>query len=771
MADLYRSDLIDIDLNRPLPRSNAGELLATGDKLSNRYGVRVFRQGEAVNLSGYAVTGYFIRHGHDTVVIAGTVSGNMAYVDLPQACYIASGAFSLAIKISGGGITQTVRIIDGYIRLTQMGDLIDPGTVVPTLDDLLAQIAACEANLRANYPWDKNADLGESRVGTELTAPLRNGVKDIRLFGANPKDNHYLSYISYTDSTNHILTINIQNWAGMIVCAYDQWYCDVAGVVQLPLSEQNGSGIRGYITIDFDVFTLGNALNYDTSQMNETTLSELCYEAKDETFESLPGDLAALAQDFSNLRDNYPWDKNADLGESRVGAELIAPLKNSIKDIRLFGANPRDRHYLSYISYTDSENLILTVNIRDQNSVIVCRYVEWYTFADGVVQLPLTEFGSSGITGTITIDFDALPLGTALSYDYSCAQETMLSELCYEAREQDVKILLPEVIHTVVGRELSIYFANILLCDDLQGYQIDCVCNVGQQQNERFVWTPDAAGTYKLTIKVYKHYTRLVASSDVTIHVHAASGTGATKKVCLIGDSWTANVWYPSYLQARFADDGDNITLIGTVKPWGDYDGCPIIEGHGGWSAIDYATYNYPNGEKNPFWNSTTGAFDFAYYLSSNGLETPDVVTIFLGINDVSAGHPLKTVTAMQTMIDSILAANSDAKIGVALLPPPCLSQDGFGAMNGCSLTMHEQKRGAFELSEQYMANFADNESVFFIPVMSAVDMVHNVPFETVKANAYSEVEIRRMTDNVHCNQAGYQQVADAFYGALKALY
>lgn len=145
MADIYRADIADVDLSKPLARSNAGELLATGDKLANRFGASVYRDKEKIVLTGYAVTGYFIRPGHDTVVIAGTVSGNMAYVDLPQACYIASGAFSLAIKISGGGITQTVRIIDGYIRLTQTNDLIDPGTVVPTLDDVLAQIAACEA--------------------------------------------------------------------------------------------------------------------------------------------------------------------------------------------------------------------------------------------------------------------------------------------------------------------------------------------------------------------------------------------------------------------------------------------------------------------------------------------------------------------------------------------------------------------------------------------------------------------------------------------------
>ena len=149
MVDIYRADIADVDLSKPLTRGKAVELLATGDKLSNRYGAAVYRDKDKVDLSGYAVTGYFIRPGHDTVVIPGTASGNTAYVDLPQACYIDSGAFSLAIKVSGGGITQTVRIVDGYIRRTQTDDLIDPGKAVPTLDDIYAMIAEAEAATEA----------------------------------------------------------------------------------------------------------------------------------------------------------------------------------------------------------------------------------------------------------------------------------------------------------------------------------------------------------------------------------------------------------------------------------------------------------------------------------------------------------------------------------------------------------------------------------------------------------------------------------------------
>lgn len=145
MAELYRSDIVNVDISKSLNRMYVGSVLATGDEYANRFGANVFRAGEPVILDGCSVMGYFVRNERETIVIKGAVSGNMAYVDLPQACYAERGSFSLAIKASSNGVTHTVRIVDGYIRMTQTDVLIDPGDVVPSLDDLFAQIDEMEA--------------------------------------------------------------------------------------------------------------------------------------------------------------------------------------------------------------------------------------------------------------------------------------------------------------------------------------------------------------------------------------------------------------------------------------------------------------------------------------------------------------------------------------------------------------------------------------------------------------------------------------------------
>lgn len=55
---------------------------------------------------------------------------------------------------------------------------------------------------------------------------------------------------------------------------------------------------------------------------------------------------------------------------------------------------------------------------------------------------------------------------------------------------------------------------------------------------------------------------------------------------------------------------------------------------------------------------------------------------------------------------------------------------------------------------------------------MSSVDMVNNVYYEEVYPNVYNiDITIKRMSDNAHCARSGYRQVADAFYGVLKAQY
>ena len=137
----YREDIIDIDLKGgSVCRDSALRMIGYGDDGANRFGVRVFRDGVPEVLSGSCV-GYFIRADNGTVVInTGVISGNVAYVDLDEACYAVDGSFSLAIKVTGANSSSTMRIIDGVVVRTSTSQIVDPGTLIPSIDDLIEEI-------------------------------------------------------------------------------------------------------------------------------------------------------------------------------------------------------------------------------------------------------------------------------------------------------------------------------------------------------------------------------------------------------------------------------------------------------------------------------------------------------------------------------------------------------------------------------------------------------------------------------------------------------
>lgn len=120
MADIIKLDIADINLNGgSVHRSFECANIGLRDTLANRFGVRLLRDGYDVPIGDGTVEGIFLPHRGDPILISGElytgVNGNVAWVQLPQACYNCDGVFSLVIKVIAGGITSTMRIVDGIV--------------------------------------------------------------------------------------------------------------------------------------------------------------------------------------------------------------------------------------------------------------------------------------------------------------------------------------------------------------------------------------------------------------------------------------------------------------------------------------------------------------------------------------------------------------------------------------------------------------------------------------------------------------------------------
>lgn len=150
---VIQEDILTLDLNRGgFHRSFVEHAIGQWDISGNRYGIRLVRDGEPVDVSLCSCIGYFIRADGETVVINGGLADadGVLSVTLPQACYAVEGGFTLAIKITGANnehVTGTIRVVDGVVVRGTTGIHVDPGTIVPELTEaaIIAKIAECEA--------------------------------------------------------------------------------------------------------------------------------------------------------------------------------------------------------------------------------------------------------------------------------------------------------------------------------------------------------------------------------------------------------------------------------------------------------------------------------------------------------------------------------------------------------------------------------------------------------------------------------------------------
>lgn len=128
-----------------------------------------------------------------------------------------------------------------------------------------------------------------------------------------------------------------------------------------------------------------------------------------------------------------------------------------------------------------------------------------------------------------------------------------------------------------------------------------------------------------------------------------------TCNVMIIGDS-IVNAMIPSLTKYWLENFGLSPNFIGTMANdnkefgYGNLGAIPTAngEGRGGWRTTDFInTTKWLDGTHfdmmysyKPFWSTTTGAFDFSYYMQQNFPSTQiDYVIIALGTNDIGNGH------------------------------------------------------------------------------------------------------------------------------------
>ena len=351
---------------------------------------------------------------------------------------------------------------------------------------------------------------------------------------------------------------------------------------------------------------------------------------------------------------------------------------------------------------------------------------------------------------------------------------------------------------------------------------------VGLRQFERWMYKPTAAGETSFTISSSKAGFEL-DSQTVAVKVVADNAVTATKSVHFIGDSL---IEYGDKLRALYdlqaANAYTKLNFVGTralAAPYADVK----HNGYAGKSIDQLFTATIPSVGTNPFFNTTTSAFDYSYFLSSNAITAPDFVFIGFGPNDMSLiatdGMAISKAKFIcdyyQRMIDSIKTAGAAIKVVIAASVPSGDDADGFTnaiargeqwRMNRNLKILAKEVYSRFGSSEssgiyvshascsfdtktgyRYLGRAAKNASIKYDTYATYAAMLadlsktdRTVAYATDAADYFVKVGgsgvgtwvyaterdgiVRRLTDSVHYNAAGGYQHALVDYSIIKAV-
>ena len=161
---------LSADLNQPQSILDLTGSTYTNDANSNLIGVKVYKDGSPVSLTG-SISAYAIRPDGATATITGSKEDNKAWIILPAACFAAgSGILTVAIRHIKNDEKTTLAACRIYVSTTTTDTIIDPSHVVPSLDELLVMISTMETDTAAAEAATSSANSAASSANSAASS-------------------------------------------------------------------------------------------------------------------------------------------------------------------------------------------------------------------------------------------------------------------------------------------------------------------------------------------------------------------------------------------------------------------------------------------------------------------------------------------------------------------------------------------------------------------------------------------------------------------------
>ena len=138
------------DLTQPVEIRHCESVVFTGDNLSNLVGVNLYVDGEPYS-GGGVVKGNVLLSNGVTVPLTGTLDGNKASIVLTSGCFILPGLVGVSIRIDSGDTKTTVLSAVFTCVQSETDSTIDPGTIIPSVQDLIDDINDAVGSIPPDY--------------------------------------------------------------------------------------------------------------------------------------------------------------------------------------------------------------------------------------------------------------------------------------------------------------------------------------------------------------------------------------------------------------------------------------------------------------------------------------------------------------------------------------------------------------------------------------------------------------------------------------------
>ena len=142
---------LSCDLQKPIKVQYLDGILFSQDNQANIINVEVLNGEEPATISGDVTANVIRSDGGTVAVTGGSISDNVCSIALPSAAYYVPGVVSIVVKLTTSGVITTIAAVVANVYQSSTDTIVDPGTIIPSIQTLISSIETAVASIPADY--------------------------------------------------------------------------------------------------------------------------------------------------------------------------------------------------------------------------------------------------------------------------------------------------------------------------------------------------------------------------------------------------------------------------------------------------------------------------------------------------------------------------------------------------------------------------------------------------------------------------------------------